>query len=397
MKTAIIGGGAAGFFSAIELKKSVPDMEVTIFERGKKVLSKVEISGGGRCNCTNSFNDVTDLKQVYPRGAGLLKRLFKQFGPKDAYSWFESHGVPLVTQEDQCVFPKAQDSHAIIDCFMREAYNVGVGIKYDYKIDAAEFDRLYDTYDFVVVTVGGISGNLDQSPLARVKDHVICPVPSLFTFSIKDKSLTELMGVVVEEAIASIPGTKFKAQGPLLITHWGMSGPAILKLSSHGARYLSENDYKAPLLVNWTGERDMESVKEYLEELVVDYAKKNISSYRPYGLQQRLWDYLVAKLGKQCRWGELGKKDINRLVDLLTNDRYDIAGRYAFKDEFVTCGGVSLDAIDKSTLESKHVPNLFFAGEVLDIDGVTGGFNFQAAWTTGYAVARAITNKVENP
>lgn len=396
MKTAVIGGGAAGFFSAIELKKSVPEMEVTIFERSKKVLAKVEISGGGRCNCTNSFRDVTDLKQVYPRGAGLLKRLFKQFGPKDAYSWFEEHGVPLVTQEDQCVFPEAQDSHAIIDCFIHEADNLGIGIKYDYKIGISDLERLLREYDYVVMTTGGLSSGIDSSPLALLRESVITPVPSLFTFSIKDQKLHDLMGVVVEEAIACVPGTKFRSKGPLLITHWGMSGPAILKLSSHGARYMSENNYKFPILINWTGEKNMESVKEYIEEIILDNKQKNVSSYRPYGLQQRLWDYLVGKLGKQCRWGELGKKDINKLVDILFNDRYDVVGRYAFKDEFVTCGGLSLDAIDKSTLESKEIPNLYFAGEVLDIDGVTGGFNFQAAWTTGYAVAKAIANRVKN-
>lgn len=395
MKTAIIGGGAAGFFSAIELKRSVPDMEVTIFERSKKVLAKVEISGGGRCNCTNSFRDVTDLKQVYPRGAGLLKRLFKQFGHKDAYLWFESHGVPLVTQDDQCVFPKAQDSHAIIDCFMREVHDLGIGIKYDYKIGVGELTCIRNEYDYVVITTGGLATGIDSSPLAFMKDRIIPPVPSLFTFSINDKYLHDLMGVVVENAMVCVPGTKFRSQGPLLITHWGMSGPAILKLSSHGARFMSEANYRFSILVNWTGESDMETVREYIVEIQDEYKQKQLTSYRPYGLQQRLWDYLVSKLGKQCRWAELGKKDINRLVDILFNDRYEVIGRYAFKDEFVTCGGVSLDAVDKNTLESKDYPNLFFAGEVLDIDGITGGFNFQAAWTTGYAVAKAIEKKIQ--
>ena len=392
MKTAIIGGGAAGFFSAIELKSSVPEMEVTIFERGKKVLGKVEISGGGRCNCTNSFRDVTDLKQVYPRGASLLKRLFKQFGPKDAYKWFEDHGVPLVTQDDQCVFPKAQDSHVIIECFMQEARDLGINIKYDYRITSNDIERIRNEYDFVLVTTGGLATGIDSSPLVLLKDSIITPVPSLFTFSIKDKALHELMGVVVENASACIPGTKFRSQGPLLITHWGMSGPAILKLSSHGARYMNENGYKFPILINWTGEHDMEIVKEHIEEIIVNNKQKQLSSYRPYGLQQRLWDYIISKFGKQCRWNELGKKDVNRLVDILLNDRYEVVGRYAFKDEFVTCGGLSLDAIDKNTLESKQYQNLFFAGEVLDIDGVTGGFNFQAAWTTGYVVAKAIAH-----
>ncbi|MCR5313216.1 MAG: aminoacetone oxidase family FAD-binding enzyme [Bacteroidaceae bacterium] len=415
MNTAIIGGGAAGFFLAIELKRIMPEMNVTIFERGKKALSKVEISGGGRCNCTNSFQQVKDLKQVYPRGANLLKRLFKQFGPKDAYMWFEKHGVPLVTQEDQCVFPEAQDSHAIINCFMQEAHKYGVKIIYNYKVQGDEpriethiienkdgtkvLDNSFlingTSFNYLVITTGGIGSDIESGPLTSIKQCILTPVPSLFTFSIKDKALQGLMGTVVENAMTAIPGTKFKSDGPLLITHWGMSGPAILKLSSHAARYLNENNYKSVLSINWTGERNTDSIKEYLEELIINNKQKLLTSYRPFNLQQRLWEYLVSKLGKQCKWGELGKKDINKLVDILTNDKYDIAGRYAFKDEFVTCGGVSLDTINKNTMESKDIANMFFAGEVLDIDGITGGFNFQAAWSTAYAAAHGIYSKAQ--
>lgn len=386
MKTAIVGGGAAGFFCALQLKEMCPDMEVTIFEQQRKVLSKVEISGGGRCNCTNSFRDVSDLRQVYPRGAQLLKRLFKQFGPEDAYRWFEEHGVPLVVQDDQCVFPKAQDSHAIIDCFLDEAHRQGVRIKLNDKVERPEC--LLDAYDYVVWTVGGLS---NQSLLASLSTSILTPThPSLFTFNIKDRQLNDLMGVVVEDAIMSIPGTKFKIQDALLLTHWGTSGPATLKLSSHAAVYLAENHYKAPLLINWTGETNAEVVCETLQSIADANPQKMLSSYRPFSLQQRLWDYLLAKAGLHCRWSELGKKNLNKLVDLLTNDRYQIDGRAAFKDEFVTCGGVRLDAVDKQTLECKTIPRLYFAGEVLDIDGVTGGFNFQAAWSTAYAVARGI-------
>jgi len=406
MKLAIIGGGAAGFFLAINVKEMLPELEVTIFEQQKRVLSKVEISGGGRCNCTNSFANVTDLKQVYPRGANLLKHLFKQFNNWDAYSWFEEHGVPLVTQEDECVFPQAQDSHAIINCFLDHAKQLGVKIKLGNKIEDPEV-LFNGGYDFVAVTVGGLpNGKLfAESPVfpenARSSANSSIPltpcVPSLFTFNIKDKALTSLMGVVVEDAIASIPGTKFRTQGPLLITHWGMSGPAILKLSSHAARHLSDASYQSPLLVNWTGETNAEIVRSELVEAMEQNVNKLIDNVRLFDLQSRLWQYLLSKAqlqGKKC--SEVGKKGINRLTDLLTNDSYAIAGRSHYKDEFVTCGGVPLTDVNKVTLESKQRPNLFFAGEVLDIDGITGGFNFQAAWTTAYAVAKGIEYKVRS-
>jgi hypothetical protein len=373
---AIIGGGAAGFFLAINAKELMPDLDVTIFEQQRKVLAKVEISGGGRCNCTNTFAEVTDLRQVYPRGATLLKRLFKQFGPTDAYQWFEAHGVPLTVQEDQCVFPAAQDSHAIIDCFLREAKKHGVKLQLGTKVENPE--ALLTDYDFVAVTCGGTP-------------HREGCVPSLFTFTVKDALLTALQGLVVDHAIVHLPATTFRAQGPLLITHWGMSGPAILRLSSYAARHLAEQHYQSPLCVNWTGETNIEAVRSHLTTLLEQNTAKLIDNLHPYSLQARLWSYLLDKAqlqGRRC--GEVGKKGINRLVNLLTNDSYQIAGRSPYKDEFVTCGGIPLDTVDKSTLESKTTPRLFYAGEVLDIDGVTGGFNFQAAWTTAYAVARGI-------
>ncbi len=379
MKLAIVGGGAAGFFLAVNAKEMMPELEVTIFEQQHRVLSKVEISGGGRCNCTNTFAEITDLKQAYPRGASLLKRLFKQFGPEDAYEWFENHGVPLVVQDDECVFPQAQDSHAIIDCFMRECRRHGVRIRLGERVGNPQ--SLLGEYDYVAVTVGGTPNRKG------------C-VPSLFTFNIADKALKALMGTVVEGAIASIPGTKFRSQGPLLITHWGMSGPAILKLSSYAARHLADCCYKAPLLINWTGEGNADRVRSEVECMLRQNQQKQIDNVRPFAIPSRLWEYLLVKAqmsGKRC--GEVGKKGINRLTDLLTNDTYTIDSRCQYKDEFVTCGGVPLDSVDSRTLESKQTRNLFYAGEVLDIDGITGGFNFQAAWTTAYAVAKAIESK----
>ena len=386
MKTAIVGGGAAGFFAAINLKEMCPEMQVTIFEKSKKVLAKVEVSGGGRCNCTNSFEAVTDLQQVYPRGHRLLKRLFKTFDYRDAYEWFESHGVRLVTQEDHCVFPMSQDSHTIINMFQTEAKRHGIEIRTQCKIES--LDELKD-YDFKVITTGGGTASMAGVPTIEA-------VPSLFTFSIEDEALRALMGTVVEDATASIPGTKFKSCGPLLITHWGMSGPAILKLSSHAARELHEHNYQMPLAVNWTSLKEPE-IQQELREIIIRHPQKQIATIRPFGLPSRLWDYLVAKtLGEraQNRWQNLNQKELNRLTNALCNDQYQIVGRAAFKDEFVTCGGIDLSGINPNTLEAKTLPQLYFAGEVLDIDGITGGFNFQAAWTTAYVVSMAITQQV---
>ena len=391
MKTAIIGGGAAGFFLAINLKEMCPEMDVTIFEKSKRVLAKVEISGGGRCNCTNSFAEVGDLSEVYPRGHRLMKRLMKGFSQEDAYNWFERHGIRLTTQEDQCVFPMSQDSHTIINCFLAEAQRHSVVIRTETRIDS--LDQLSD-YGFIAVTTGGMT---TQNTLMTQMIPIVPPVPSLFTFRIDDERLHALMGTVVEDVMTMIPGTKLRAEGPLLITHWGMSGPAILKLSSYGARILAENGYQMPLAVNWTNRRDTE-VMTMLNEMMIRNSQKQLTTVAPCGLPLRLWTYLVEKcLGERSngRWGSLNKKEQNRLANLLSGgDGYQIAGRAPFKDEFVTCGGVDLSAVNPSTLESRQVPNLYFAGEVLDIDGITGGFNFQAAWTTAYTVACAIAKSV---
>ena len=385
MKTAIIGGGAAGFFLAINLKEMCPQMDVTILEASKRVLAKVEISGGGRCNCTNSFEDIKDLQGVYPRGHRLLKRLFKQFDHRDAYQWFEHRGVKLTTQEDHCVFPQSQDSHSIINLFLSEAHRLGISIQTSCKISS--LSDLND-YDFVAVTIGG-KPQIDS--LRWLEQPLETPVPSLFTFNIEDTQLRNLMGTVVE-ATAMIPGTKMRASGPLLVTHWGMSGPCILRLSSYAARLLSESNYKQALAINWTNLKENE-VQEQLASMSHQHAQKQLTTIRPFELPTRLWTYLTerALAGRaHAPWGSLNQKELNRLTNTLINDTYQIAGRAPFKDEFVTCGGVSLSAVNPSTLESRTIPHLYFAGEVLDIDGVTGGFNFQAAWTTAYAVATAI-------
>ena len=392
MKTAIIGGGAAGFFLAINLKEMCPKMQIAILEKGTRVLRKVEVSGGGRCNCTNSFEAVNDLKSVYPRGHRLMRRLFNVFDYHDAYEWFEQHGVPLVAQDDHCVFPRSQDAHTIVNMFMNEALRLGVEIRTGVTIDS--IDTLQD-YDFVCVTTGG---QPRRDALAWLNEDIVDPVPSLFTFSIGDERLHALMGTVVEGATTILPGTKLRATGPLLLTHWGMSGPAILRLSSYGARILADGDYRHPLCINWLS-KSVDETMQLLQEMMQMHPQRLLTNAHLQGVQQRLWQYLTEKcLSDRAHtpWDSLNKKELNRLVNTLTADTYQINGRAPFRDEFVTCGGVALQAVDLNTLESKKHPGRYYAGEVLDIDGITGGFNFQAAWTTAYTVASAITNAADS-
>lgn len=396
MKTAIVGGGAAGFFLAVNLKEMMPTMVVTILERSQRVLAKVEISGGGRCNCTNSFEHVTDLSQVYPRGHRLLKRLFKQFDYQSAYQWFEQHGIRLITQADDCVFPASQDSHSIINCFLHNAQRLGINILTGIRVNS--LNELFQDYDFVAVCTGGSPRIEGLKWLAEVGHEIVSPVPSLFTMSIADKAFCALMGTVVESASVMIPGTKMHSEGPLLITHWGVSGPAILKLSSHAARLLAESRYQVPLSINWTGQREAD-IHTVLQAITTQHPQKKLTSIPPCGLPARLWTYLTSKtLGErsQNRWQDISQKEKNRLVNTLVNDSYHTSGRAAFRDEFVTCGGVALSEVIPSTLESRHMPKLYFAGEVLDIDGITGGFNFQAAWTTAYTVAKSISESASS-
>ena len=396
MDIAIIGGGAAGFMAAIMARRTNPSSKVTIFERAQKVLAKVEITGGGRCNVTNSFAAITDMKQVYPRGHKLMKRLMKTFSHEDTYRWFEQYGVPLVTQEDECVFPKAQDSHAIINCLVRQANELGVTICCRHRlvnIHKMEDGRLklefengsHRVFHRTIITTGGSPNGRGLQYLAQLGHDIEPPVPSLFTFNIKDRAFCDLMGTVVEPVVTTIPGTKLRAKGPLLVTHWGVSGPAVLKLSSYAARLLAENDYKVPLAISWTGELIRQEVEENLLKLQTANPRKQVATLHPFGLPSRLWVYILSKLDIDAvkPWAEIGRKTLNRMIETLVNDQYTIAGKGAFRDEFVTCGGVSLSSVNSKTLESKVCPNLFFAGEVLDIDAITGGFNLQAAWTTG--------------
>ncbi|MGK0389414.1 MAG: putative Rossmann fold flavoprotein [Maribacter sp.] len=398
MKVAIIGGGAAGFFAAIYAKENHPEAEVVIFEKSRKLLAKVKVSGGGRCNVTNGTTSISELSKAYPRGERQLKKAFKNFNTTHTMQWFESRGVPLMVQEDGCVFPVSQDSQSIIDCFMKEVRRLnikietGIGIKNIIPtgeqltlsfIKAQYADLIFDK---VVVATGGSPKRSGLEWLEKLGHEICDPVPSLFTFNMPKEKVKTLMGIVVENALVNIQGTKLKANGPLLITHWGMSGPAILKLSAFGARILSDLNYEFKAQVNWINIINNELVNNEIKNIIKSHPKKMLSNFRPYLLPERLWHFLLEKCDLPLNkiWGDIGKKGTNKIVNILTHDVYDVKGKTTFKEEFVTCGGISLDSINFKTMQSKACKNLYFTGEVIDVDGITGGYNFQAAWTTGY-------------
>jgi len=402
MKVAIIGGGASGFFAAIAVKENFPDAQVVIFEKSQKILSKVRISGGGRCNVTNANTDKVELLKAYPRGNRMLQRAFYTFNATDTMSWFENRGVPLVIQEDNCVFPASQNSQSIIDCLLGEVKRLGISIRLGTGVKALksikntiELHFLGEKhsaviFDKVIVATGGSPKRKGLAWLENLQHKISEPVPSLFTFNMPSENITNLMGIVVENTIAKIQGTNFQSEGPLLITHWGMSGPAILKLSSLAAIELNKKAYSFKIQINWLNEKNNDIVLASLQNKAQANPNKNLANVKPIQVPERLWLYLLEKGGfpQSKKWGELGKKGLYKLVHLLSNDMYSVEGKTTFKEEFVTCGGVSLESINNKTMESKFVKNLYFVGEVLDIDGITGGYNFQAAWTTGYIAAK---------
>ena len=392
MKIAVVGAGAAGCFCAIELKRRLPSSTVDVFESGRKPLAKVAITGGGRCNLTNSFEGISSLDEAYPRGDKLMRRVFSCFSHKDTWNWFSKEGVKLVLQEDNCVFPASQDAMQIVNLLLARMDRLGVSVHTGIKVESVK--SLLDEYDNVVVTTGGSPSPEGFRMLEGLDLEIVPPVPSLFTFNLPDSPVRELTGTVVDKTSVSLAGTKFRAGGPLLITHWGMSGPAILKLSSYAARHLSESGYKATLLVNWTGD-DEAQVRRTLSLISQDNPAKLVVNSHPGPIPSRLWVYLVSKarIRDDARWSEIGSKGMNKLTDILINDTYQVKGRSQFKEEFVTCGGVALSNIDYKTLECKKHPGLYFAGEVLDVDAITGGFNLQAAWSMGYRAAVSISEK----
>lgn len=400
-RIAIIGGGAAGFFAAINTKENFPNADVVIFEKSKKLLAKVKVSGGGRCNVTNGCKSLKELVEGYPRGSKVLKKSFKIFDNKSTQKWFDKRGVPLYVQDDNRAFPTSNNSQTIIDCFLKETDRLKIRIELNRSLERLEWiegnwslgfrnaeENLF--FDNVIMATGGASQRKGLGLFEQLGHQIIEPVPSLFTFNMPSEPISKLMGLVVENTSVAIQGTKIKTSGALLITHWGMSGPAILRLSAFGARKLNELGYDFNIQVSWVNNQNFDRVFHHLKTVSEEHANKLLVNFKPYGLPERLWLFLLKKceFQSQKKWNELGKKGINKLVNLLSNDVYKVKGKTVFKEEFVTCGGISLESINQTTMESKACKNLYFAGEILDIDGITGGYNFQAAWTTGFIASK---------
>ena len=399
MKTAIIGGGASGFFTAINTKENFPNSEIIIFEKSNKLLTKVLVSGGGRCNVTNSERSISVFSRSYPRGERQLKKLFGRFNNQHVIEWFKNKGVELVSEEDRRMFPKSNTSQTIYDLFVSQADKLGVKINLKSTVTSIKQEGEQITiqvngqkllFDKVIVCTGGSPKLRGLDWLKSLGHKIEEPVPSLFTFNILNKKITQLMGLSVLNAMVSIEGTKLKNTGPLLITHWGLSGPAVLKLSSFGARFLAYKNYNFKISVSWCGENNFEKVKDEMRSIINTNKNKKLLSIRPYNFPKRLWSYLLerSELSEEKTCIELGKKQLNKLINTICNDGYLVNGKTTFKEEFVTCGGISLKSVNLKNLESKHIKNLYFAGEILNIDGITGGFNFQAAWTTAFIASK---------
>ena len=394
----IVGGGAAGFFTAINIVERNPKAKVAILERGAEVLGKVRISGGGRCNVTHACFEPNELVKFYPRGEKELRGPFHQFCSGDTIEWFERHGVALKIEDDGRMFPVSNSSQTIIDCFLKATQQLGIKVltgqsvqsifKKDnyWKIDTQ--NQNYQAENLILAT--GSNPKIWEM-LQEFGHAIIPPVPSLFTFNSKDPRIKELPGVSAKVTVR-VKDTKLEATGPLLITHWGMSGPAILKLSAWGARILHDKNYQFTLLVNWLNDLDTEEALAQLKTLKQEQAKKTVAKKSPFELTNRLWESLVLASGisAETKWADLSKTQLQHLAQQLTNGVFQINGKSTFKEEFVTAGGIDLKEINFKTMESKIHPNLYFAGEIVNIDAITGGFNFQNAWTSGFIVANAV-------
>ena len=404
MRVAVIGAGAAGCFCAVELRRRLPSVQVTVFEAGPNALAKVALTGGGRCNITNTFQGIKKLEEAYPRGASVVKNAFKAMSPEQTYAWWENAGVALTVQPDFCVFPESQDAMEIVRTLERLMRCNGVDLKCGHRVTRISENLTLEIEgqdkpfraDAVLLAAGG----LKEDALRRLLPssvEITATVPSLFTLKVPDSGLKSLMGTVIPDARLELAGSGISAQGILLITDWGLSGPATLKLSSYAARVLAESSYKGQVAVNWLG-TDAEQMHIWTLEASSRQGRRQLSGYRPPCLSDRLWGHLLARAGvdRSRRWAEISKDERTRLEKTLTDDRYPVDGRARFKEEFVTCGGVSLEAINARTLESKSVPGLYFSGEVLDIDAITGGFNLQSAWSTGYMAALSISRKLSH-
>lgn len=400
----VAGGGAAGFFCAVNAARLCPGLEVLVLEKTGKLLSKVKVSGGGRCNVTHNAPDITYMTKRYPRGAHFVRKTYSRFFVTDTIAWFEERGVKLKAEADGRMFPVTDDSQTIINCLLREVDKYHVKVETNKEVTGLEKGpdgrwllQLQNGQelqaDYICIAAGGYAQAGKFGWLEKTGHSIVPPAPSLFTFNMPSHPITSLMGVATT-AHVKIAGTKLQEQGPVLITHWGMSGPAVLRLSAWGARDLQALQYTFTAIVNWLPDYNENSLREEWPSLRQELGKQKIHHKNPFGLPQRLWQFLLgqAGIGEELRWADVPAKDQNRLMKLLVCMEFPVKGKTTFKEEFVTCGGITLSEIEPATMESRLVPNLFFAGEVMDVDGITGGFNFQHAWTSGFIAASAIAN-----
>lgn len=400
----VVGGGAAGFFCAVNAARLHPGLKVIIIEQSGKLLSKVRVSGGGRCNVTHACFDKVDMSKRYPRGGNFLKKAFHQFFTLDTIQWFEERGVKLKTEDDGRMFPVTNSSQTIIDCLLQEASKYKVEVQMQTELTGIEQNKngqflvslspaVKIETDFICIATGGTRRGKIIDILQSLGHRLVDPVPSLFTFNMPGHPVTKLMGISVADAQVKIPGTKWIQSGPLLITHWGISGPAVLKLSAWAARELATMKYEFQVQVNWLGNRNEQDVAGSLQDFRTETGRQLVDGKNAMGLPQRLWEFLTEQSGIRpgTRWADLPKKEHMALARNLCAYTIPVKGKTTFKEEFVTAGGVSLDEVDHNTMMSKKVPGLYFAGEVMDVDGITGGYNFQHAWTSGFIAARSMT------
>ena len=406
-KTLVVaGGGAAGFFCAVTAARLSPGLKVILVEKSGKLLSKVKVSGGGRCNVTHACFSIPEMTGKYPRGSNFVKKTFHQFFTTDTIQWFEERGVRLKTEEDGRMFPQSNSSQSVIDCLLQEANQYHVEIRLHHEIKSVDYIKEPSSFtihfkndlklhaDFICLACGGYPKSSMFDWIMQSGHSIEDPVPSLFTFNMPGNSVNSLMGISVPDVQVKISGESLKERGPLLVTHWGMSGPAILKLSAWGARILKEKNYRFEIRVNWLGDRSDQSLRDEMQMIRESSGGRRIRQKNSWGLPQRLWEWLLEQIGiHDMHWADLPATQQNKLIQLLTNQSFPVDGKTTFKEEFVTAGGVRLAEINHHTMESRLRPGLFFAGEVMDVDAVTGGFNFQYAWTSGFIAGRVIAGK----
>lgn len=401
----VIGGGAAGFFCAVNAARLHSQLEVILIEKSNKLLSKVKVSGGGRCNVTHNAPDILYMSKRYPRGQHFVKKAFSRFFVPDTIAWFKERGVTLKAEADGRMFPVTDNSQTIIDCLLKDADRYGVKIRMNTAVN--ELVSVGDGWevclqdggvlkaDVVCVAAGGYAQLNKFAWLQSTGHQIVAPMPSLFTFNMPGNAITTLMGVSVEEAHVKIAGTKLQEKGPLMITHWGMSGPCVLRLSAWGARELAALQYQFTAVINWLPAFNENSLREEIQGLRFSLGGQKLHHKNPFGLPQRLWQFFLQQsgIGEDVRWADMPAKEQHKLIKYLTAMECPVKGKTTFKEEFVTCGGIQLSEIDPATMESKLRPGLFFAGEVMDVDGITGGFNFQHAWTSGWVAASTIAGR----